>query len=237
MAYLYRHIRADLNQPFYIGIGSDNNYTRAQQKTKRNNFWNNIVSKTDYKVEIMLDNLTWEEACEKEKEFIALYGRKDNNTGILVNMTDGGEGTLNIIISQDLRRKISDRMSGIKNPNYGKKRSIEVKEKISKSKIGIKLDEVIKLKIKNTINSFTDDKKRDISLKLSKVNKGRVLSQDHKNKISNSQKGAKHHSAIKIKDTFTNKIYDTVIDASKDLNISKSNIYYWITKQQRFIKL
>jgi hypothetical protein len=31
MAYLYRHIRHDKNEPFYIGIGSDNNYKRSKQ--------------------------------------------------------------------------------------------------------------------------------------------------------------------------------------------------------------
>ena len=109
MAYVYRHIRLDTNQPFYIGIGSDKNYFRANQKSssKRNNYWFNIVSKTDYEVEIMLDDLTWQEACEKEKEFIALYGRKDNNTGILSNMTDGGEGVLNVIVSDITRAKLS----------------------------------------------------------------------------------------------------------------------------------
>ena len=29
MAYLYRHIRLDKNEPFYIGIGSDTNFKRA----------------------------------------------------------------------------------------------------------------------------------------------------------------------------------------------------------------
>lgn len=110
MAYVYRHIRLDTNQPFYIGIGSDKNYFRANQKTssKRNSYWVNIVSKTDYEVEILLDDLTWQEACEKEKEFIALYGRKDNNTGILSNMTDGGEGVLNVNVSDITRAKLSE---------------------------------------------------------------------------------------------------------------------------------
>ena len=44
--------------------------------------------------------MTWDEACTKEIEFIKLYGRKDNNTGILVNLTDGGEGTLGVIVSE-----------------------------------------------------------------------------------------------------------------------------------------
>jgi hypothetical protein len=32
MAYVYRHIRLDKNEPFYIGVGSDSNYSRAFTK-------------------------------------------------------------------------------------------------------------------------------------------------------------------------------------------------------------
>jgi len=63
MAYVYRHIRLDTNQPFYIGIGSDNTYYRANKKSQRNIHWKRVVAKTDYEVEIMLDDLTWEQAC------------------------------------------------------------------------------------------------------------------------------------------------------------------------------
>lgn len=96
MAYVYRHIRLDKNEVFYVGIGSDNlgKYTRAHS-TKRGDHWKNIFNNTEIIVEIMLDDLTWEEACEKEKEFIKLYGRKDLNLGTLINLTDGGDGTLN----------------------------------------------------------------------------------------------------------------------------------------------
>jgi len=92
MAYLYRHIRLDKNEPFYIGIGSDEKHMRAYNKKGRSYSWKDIVYKIGYKVEIMLENLTWEEACKKEKFFIKFYGRKDLETGILVNFTDGGEG-------------------------------------------------------------------------------------------------------------------------------------------------
>lgn len=47
MFYLYRHIRHDKNEPFYIGIGRTRNYERAFRKTSRNKFWKNIVSKTE----------------------------------------------------------------------------------------------------------------------------------------------------------------------------------------------
>jgi hypothetical protein len=99
LAYLYRHIRLDTNKVFYIGIGEDKTspifYKRAYSKQSRNKYWNNIISKTPYNVEILLDDLTWDEACNKEIEFIKLYGRADLNRGSLVNMTDGGDGLYN----------------------------------------------------------------------------------------------------------------------------------------------
>jgi hypothetical protein len=41
-------------------------------------------------------------ANHKEKEFIQLYGRKDLGLGELVNMTDGGDGTIGRILSEEL---------------------------------------------------------------------------------------------------------------------------------------
>jgi hypothetical protein len=116
MAYLYRHTRLDKNEPFYIGIGSDTdgNYTRAYHSyCFRNKHWINIVSQTQYEVEIMMCDLTWEEACKKEIEFISLYGRSDKQKGTLCNMTDGGEGCVG------LNRK--GQGIGIKKPSISEK--------------------------------------------------------------------------------------------------------------------
>lgn len=90
--YLYRHIRTDLNQPFYIGVGSDSKgkYYRAHQKTNRNKEWVEVVEKANYEVEIVLDNLTKEEAYKSEKYFISYYKRLKYN-GILVNISSGGQ--------------------------------------------------------------------------------------------------------------------------------------------------
>ena len=84
---VYRHIRLDKNEVFYIGIGNEK---RPYTKKSRNKYWHNIVNKTEYRVDILFDDLSWEEACEKETEFIKLYGRKDLGKGTLVNMSDGG---------------------------------------------------------------------------------------------------------------------------------------------------
>ena len=102
MAYLYRHIRLDKNEPFYIGIGSDPK--RAYSNINRNKYWKNIVNNFGYEVDIVLDDLSWGSACEKEKEFIKLYGRFQFG-GLLCNMTDGGEGGFGVIVSEETKEK------------------------------------------------------------------------------------------------------------------------------------
>lgn len=124
MAYVYRHIRIDKNEPFYIGIGKIPNYKRAYLKSIRNVIWKQIANKTDYEVEILCDDLSWEDAIVKEREFINLYGRIDNNTGCLANMTDGGEGAFGKKCSNDTKVKISKK-------NLGKKHSEVTKKHLS----------------------------------------------------------------------------------------------------------
>jgi len=104
--YVYRHIRKDTNQVFYIGIGSDDNYYRSRSKSKRNPIWRRIVNKTQYDIEIIFDNLPFDKLIEKEKEFIALYGRICNQSGTLANLSEGGEGVKGY---------------GLPNPGKGKK--------------------------------------------------------------------------------------------------------------------
>ena len=134
MAYVYRHIRIDKNEPFYIGIGSDCNFTRANEKRKgrRNKIWNDIYSKTKIEVEILFSDVSYEFACEKEVELIKLYGRINTNTGILSNLTDGGDTEAGRVVTTQEREYRSKLFSGVNNPMYGKKMS---KESIEKGRI------------------------------------------------------------------------------------------------------
>ena len=101
MSIIYRHRRLDNNQIFYVGVGV--NEKRAFVKRNRSLFWNNITSKTKYNVEIIQENLSQEDAFELEIFLIELYGRKDIKTGILCNLTDGGDGRTNVITSLKTR--------------------------------------------------------------------------------------------------------------------------------------
>lgn len=141
MAYIYRHIRLDKNEPFYIGVGgllNNDGFYRAYKKSNRSKYWRNIISKTEYEVEILLNDISINEALSKEKYFISLYGRKNNNTGCLVNLTDGGDGCNNMKHSEEIKKQQSERVSGINHPNYGKTTPINVKDKIRKKLIGRK---------------------------------------------------------------------------------------------------
>lgn len=186
MAIVYRHIRLDKNEPFYIGIGK--NSTRSTKKTSRNPYWKNIVSKTEYKIEILFDDLTWEEACEKEKEFIKLYGRKDLRLGTLVNMTDGGDGNNNIIYTEEHRKKLSENLKGNK-LSLGRKLSDEHKIKISKSSKGRIRNEEQRKNISEGQKgrTQTEETRKKISLK----NKGFNHTEEAKTKIANSKLGKK----------------------------------------------
>lgn len=146
MAYVYRHIRLDKNVPFYIGIGSDDKgeYKRAHDNglRSRNKYWNNIVAKTDYDIEIILDDLTWEDACRKEVEFIALYKRHKDG-GTLANLTLGGEGQVGMtpwnfgaITPLETRKKQSIKRMGMPSPIKGTKRPQHVIDAVIKANTG-----------------------------------------------------------------------------------------------------
>jgi hypothetical protein len=130
MAYVYRHIRLDKNVPFYIGIGTDASFSRSRETTRRNKLWSRIAEKTEHQVQILFDNLTHEEAKQKEIEFIALYGRIDKKLGTLANLTDGGDGTLGAIVSKEKRELFSRVHSGkVNSPEVRKKISDTLKSK------------------------------------------------------------------------------------------------------------
>jgi hypothetical protein len=90
MSVVYKHIRKDTNEVFYVGIGLTEE--RASSHYNRTKHWHHIVNKVGYTVEITHRDIIWEEACSIEKYLISFYGRRDLGEGTLVNLTDGGEG-------------------------------------------------------------------------------------------------------------------------------------------------
>jgi hypothetical protein len=96
--YVYLYLRED-NTPYYVGKGKDNRVFSNNRSVSK--------PKDETRIIFHSKNLTEEEAFTIEKELIAKYGRKDNGTGILRNLTDGGEGTSGAIPGDETKAKMS----------------------------------------------------------------------------------------------------------------------------------
>ncbi len=202
--YIYQHSIPNSDTPFYIGKGKGRNYFRSKSKKNRNTHWVNIVNKYGYEVKITHNNLCCEEANSIEKYLIGFYGRKDLNKGVLCNLTDGGDGSFNYRHTQETKIKIGDyfrgKFCGEKNPMYGKKISEEHRKKLGESakisnKRRVNTDET-KNKISSSLKLYfnenpekktliyTEERNKKISEKL----KGRVFTQEWKDKIRESKR-------------------------------------------------
>lgn len=209
MAYLYRHIRLDKNEVFYIGISNANDlkYSRAYNKRHRNLHWKNIVSNTEYKVDIVFDNVSWGFAKSKEIEFIKIYGKSVDNNGTLCNLTSGGDGSLNLKWSESRRHKILKAITGLK-------RSEESKVKMAISRKGRKLSDEHKDKISSSLinKKWTDTeikRKSDIASKI----------------VINLQTGIYYNSAKEAAESHgikSSTLYNKLIGLRKN----NTNIYY-----------
>jgi hypothetical protein len=100
--YTYMWLRND-GTPYYIGKGK---LRRAMRSEDHN------VHRPKSNDRIILQEWPCEnDAFEAEKFLIACYGRLDLGAGCLRNKTDGGDGPSGVIWNDDMRRKMSERMS------------------------------------------------------------------------------------------------------------------------------
>lgn len=196
--YIYRHIRPDTNDVFYIGKGRNvktSHSKRCHETHGRNKWWKSIVAKNngEYVTEIICVCDTEDEINKKEIEYIDLYGRRNKGKGTLCNLTDGADGSTGVIVSDKTRKKLSERFSGEKHPNYGKKLSKETCAKKSES-------------MKNSVKNL----------------KGKKLPDWWKDKIrqtkigeNNPMYGKKSHLAKKVIDVQTGIEYNSIMKAAK----------------------
>lgn len=125
MFYVYAHFKSDDNTIFYVGVAKL--IKRFTSKLGRNRYWHNIVNKHGFYHKIMFETGSWDNCLQKEIEFIKLYGRRDLGLGPLCNLTDGGEGCVNM--------SIEGRM-GISKAHKGKKLTPEQLIKYREAQLG-----------------------------------------------------------------------------------------------------
>jgi hypothetical protein len=168
MFYTYAYLRED-GTPYYIGKGVKGRIYSSNRKIKK--------PKDKSRIIFLKQNLTEEEAFNHEEYMISVLGRKDLETGILRNRTNGGEGASGSLKSEEFKRRHSERMKGKNNPSYGRKQSEEHRRKNSEANRGENNHFYGK--------SHSEETKKKISMK----KKGKPLSTETKRKLSEIHKG------------------------------------------------
>jgi len=200
---LYIHTRKSDGGIFYVGIGYKK---RSYSKRSRNRYWRHIVNKHGFDVTILVENISWKRACDLEIKMISFYGRVDKKEGVLVNLTDGGDGAKGAVWSQESKQK----RSGENNPMFGVNRSGEKNPMFGRS--GEKSPR------------FSIIVSEETRKKISKGNMGRIVSEDTRLKKS----GKNHPKSKKVICCVTGKIYSCIKEASEDIGINYGTLRGWL---------
>jgi hypothetical protein len=142
----------------------------------RSNHWKSVANKHGVITEKVASWNTHQEALDHEKFLIFCFRSMGIN---LCNMTDGGDGVIGYVPTEEHRRKTSERMKGYVPTE-------ETRKKISASKIGNKA----RLGKKNS------EKHKEIT---ALIWKGKKLSEEHKMKLSLAKLGKKLSNESKKK--------------------------------------
>jgi group I intron endonuclease len=220
--YVYALYAPNEEDPFWIGKGhGDRAYDSATLSGSGNSIYKkrtiNKILESGGKVEI--DFVDWdlleEQAFKVEIETIAYYGRKNNNTGCLTNLTDGGEGPTGHIHTEEHKQKISNSMKGII-------RTKEHQDNLTKSQIGKIIPEEVRNKISHT----------SISRESNKGSNNGFFGKTHSIETVENMKNRKHTDETKdkmrskkeIKVSIDGIVYDSFIKAAEIFKVSDSTI-------------
>ena len=203
--YTYAYLRED-GTPYYIGKGKGN---RAYSKHRKH-----IKVPNKNKILILKNNLTEKEAFKHEIYMINIFGRKDLGSGILINLSDGGDGVSGYKHTELSKHK----MKHSKRPTMLK----ETKEKISKTLKGRKkspLTEEQKKKISETKKKLFKEGKYKTPNGMS----GKTHKEETKKKMSDIMK-IKHNSQIASQSRMKKVMINGTIYNSRKEAIEKTGI-------------
>lgn len=125
--YVYAFLRDDRYTPYYIGKGKGNRCYSNSRIIPRPQDESRIVK--------VKENLTEEESFALEETLILFWGRKDLGTGVLNNLTDGGDGNSGWCPPLQWKEKRRKYMLE-NNPFRGQTHTQETRQRLSKKKRG-----------------------------------------------------------------------------------------------------
>lgn len=152
--------------------------------------WHRVVEKTPYEIDILFITNNELEANEKEIEFIKLYGRVDEGTGTLVNMTKGGDGAVGRIVTPEVAEKY-------RQTNLGRKLSQHHKEKLRAANLGRKISDETRLKM--SVSAKKNVKNIEDFIVMSKSRAGLKNKLTHNEKVRIARLGKTHSEFTKQK--------------------------------------
>lgn len=174
---LYFHINPKTTDIFYVGIGRTEKRSVDFKNSRRNIHWQRYVEKHgEPVVEIVQKDVEKNIACAWERFYISLF-KKIKDGGTLVNITDGGEGSFGLKMSDEAKEKM--RLKKV-----GHIASEETKERMSIAKIGKSHSEEAKLNMSLAQTESVRDAKRKGQI-------GRKKSPEHIEKVRQANLGKK----------------------------------------------
>lgn len=218
--YVYYLIDPNSSRPFYVGKGYGNRMYDHVKSVKRNKIPNRNKH-LFYKIQKIfrsnqhvihkkiLENVDEHTAFLIESQEIKRIGRSDLKLGTLCNLTDGGEGGVGHVCNEQVKKHMSLLHSGTNNPMYGKKHTP---------------DSILKISVasKNQISPMKGKThSKEVKIKLSKINRGRTFSDEHKQNLSSSHKKPIYQFT---KDMILLQMWNSISDAAQSLNIDNSSI-------------
>lgn len=205
--YVYIYLAPKSNAPFYVGKGKNSRYKshlNAAKNKKSDSFMSRKIrkiqreTKQDPEIIFFKENLSEDEAFSIEIELIKRWGRKDSKTGPLLNLTDGGESDSGRIISDEERKRFSERRKGWISWNTGMKMSSEHCQKLSEGSRRIPHTEETKQILREA--HLGKKHSEETKLKIKDGNKGQKRSEESKEKMrgrKDSEEARKRKSKAK----------------------------------------